>query len=82
MIGLLESSPTIGDGIRYTRYGAFNAITEHFDWNTRFNNPGEDGPPIEEKRTLHTLFGKAKSEADKTFAYLSGGKPRRSLAVA
>lgn len=71
MIGLLESSPTILDPMRYTRWGAFNAVTEHFDWSTRFNSPGEDGPSIEEKRTAHTLFGKAKSQADRAFAYLS-----------
>jgi phage/plasmid-like protein (TIGR03299 family) len=69
LIGLLESSPTIDDGFRYTKYGAFNAVTEFMDWNTRFN---EGGPPIEEKRTQHCLFGRAKQNADKTFQYLSG----------
>ncbi len=67
MVGLLESSPTIGDEIRYTRYGALNAITEHFDWQTRFN---EGGAPVAEKRTMHTMFGKAKVNADRAAAYL------------
>jgi hypothetical protein len=68
MLGLLESSPTIGDDIRQTKYGAFNAVTEWHEWQTRFH---QGGPSIEEKRTLTCLFGKAKSQADKTFAYLS-----------
>jgi len=68
MLGLLESSPTIGDDIRQTKYGAFNAVTEWWDWQTRFN---AGGPSVEEKRTAHVLFGKAKSHADKAFAYLS-----------
>jgi hypothetical protein len=68
LIGLLESSPTISDDFRYTRWGAFNAVTEHFDWQTRFN---EGGPSVAEKRTTHTLFGKAKTQADRAFAYLS-----------
>lgn len=68
MIGLLESSPTIDQGIRYTRFGALNAVTEHFDWSTRFN---EGGPSVAEKRTTNTLFGRAKVQADRAFAYLS-----------
>ena len=68
MIGLLESSPTIPDNIRYTRYGAINAVTEYHDWNRRFNNTGES---IQEKRTMATMFGDAKKNADKALAYLS-----------
>jgi hypothetical protein len=68
MIGLLESSPTIDDGIRYTRYGAINAVTEHFDWSVRFN---EGGAPHAEKRTAHVLWGPAKKQADRALAYLS-----------
>lgn len=68
MIGLLESSPTIPDDIRYTRWGALNAVTEFQDWGTRFN---QGGASIEEKRTLHTLFGKAKVQGDRALAYLS-----------
>jgi phage/plasmid-like protein (TIGR03299 family) len=40
MIGLLESSPTIDDGIRYTKYGALNAVREFDDWGRRFNEGG------------------------------------------
>ncbi len=67
MLGLLESSPTIDDGMRSTRYGALQAVTEHFDWGTRFN---DTGPSVQEKRTMHTLFGKAKVQSDRTLAYL------------
>ena len=68
MIGLLESSPTIPDDMRYTRWGALNAVTEHWDWGTRFN---QGGPAVEEKRTMHVLFGKAKAQADRALAYLA-----------
>jgi phage/plasmid-like protein (TIGR03299 family) len=68
MIGLLESSPTIDDSIRYTRYGALNAVREFDDWGRRFN---DGGPPIAEKRTMATMFGKAKANSDKVFAYLT-----------
>lgn len=69
MVGLLESSPTIDDAIRYTKYGALNAITEYWDWNTRFNESEIISPA--EKRTVHTMFGKAKQHADKALAYLT-----------
>lgn len=68
LIGLLESSPTIDDGFRYTKYGALNAVTELQDWGTRFN---AGGPSTEEKRTMHVLFGRAKVQADRALAYLS-----------
>lgn len=68
MIGLLESSPTIPDDMRYTKWGALNAVTEHFDWGVRFN---DGGASTAEKRTLHTMFGKAKVQADRTYAFLS-----------
>lgn len=67
LIGLLESSPTIPDGVRYTRYGALNAVTEYFDWNTMFRGEGDET----EKRTMRTLFGDAKKQADKVYAYLA-----------
>lgn len=68
MIGLLESSPTIDDGIRLTKYGALNAVSEYHDWNRRFNTTGA---PVEEKRTLATMFGDAKKQVDRTLAYLA-----------
>lgn len=67
MIGLLESSPTIDDGIRYTRYGALNAVTEYFDHNRRFN---ETDTPVQEKKFMAAMFGDAKKNADKVMAYL------------
>jgi phage/plasmid-like protein (TIGR03299 family) len=69
MIGLLESSPTIPNEYRYTKYGALNAVTEFYDWGTRFN---QGGPSVEEKRTMHVLFGRAKQQSDRALAYLSG----------
>lgn len=68
MIGLLESSPTIDDGIRYTKYGALNAVREFDDWGRRFN---DGGPPVAEKRTMATMFGKAKANSDKVLTFLS-----------
>lgn len=68
ILGLLESSPTINDDIRKTKYGCFNAVTEWFDYGTRYN---EGGASIEEKRTINHLFGNAKKQADRTLAYLS-----------
>lgn len=52
--GLLESSPTFDDGLRYTKYGALNAVTAFHDWNTRYN---EGDVSMEEKRTINVLFG-------------------------
>jgi len=49
-----ESSPTIDDGLRYTKNGALNPVTEFHDWNTRYN---EGGVSMEEKRTMNVLFG-------------------------
>lgn len=68
MLGLLESSPTISDQIRGTKYGAFNAVTEWHDWQVRFN---EGGQPTDEKRTVSQLFGRAKAQADRALAYLA-----------
>ncbi len=68
MLGLLESSPTISDEIRGTKYGAYNAVTEWHDWQIRFNTGGAS---TEEKRTINQLWGKAKQQADRTLAYLS-----------
>jgi len=68
MIGLLESSPTIDDGIRYTKYGALNAVREFDDWGRRFNDTGTS---TAEKRTMATMFGKAKERSEKALAYLN-----------
>lgn len=68
MLGLLESSPTIGNEIKNTKYAAFNAVTEWADWQVRFN---EGGASTAEKRTLHQLFGPAKKQADRALAYLA-----------
>jgi phage/plasmid-like protein (TIGR03299 family) len=68
LIGLLESSPNIDDSFRYTRWGALNAVTELFDCGTRFN---QGGPSVEEKRTLSSLFGKARTESNRALQYLA-----------
>jgi hypothetical protein len=68
LIGLLESSPTIDDGFRYTKWGALNAVSEFQCWGSRFN---AGGPSVEEKRTMHSVFGRGKAQTDRAYAYLS-----------
>lgn len=72
MIGLLESSPTIDDGIRYTKYGALNAIREYDDWGRRFNDTS--GSSVADRRTMATLFGKSKDRSDVAMKYLVAAK--------
>lgn len=67
LIGLLESSPTIDDGFRYTKWGALNAANEFQCWGRRFNL-GETS--TEEKRTVNQLLGSAKQQSDRALAYL------------
>jgi phage/plasmid-like protein (TIGR03299 family) len=73
LIGLLESSPTLNDDVRYTKWGAFNAVTEYQSWGRRFN--GADQPDgevrIAERRTESALFGKGADAAQKAFDYLT-----------
>jgi hypothetical protein len=38
------------------------------DWGTRFN---QGGPAVEEKRTAHVLFGRAKAQGDRALQYLA-----------
>ena len=64
--GLLESSPTFDDGLRYTKYGALYAVTEFHEGNTR-SNEGDDGRKAHDERPVRM----AKQAADKTFAYLA-----------
>lgn len=68
MIGLLESSPTIPDEIRYTKWGAFNAITEYESHGRKFN---DTDTPTAEKKTIHALFGKGADASDKAYKYLA-----------
>lgn len=68
LIGLLESSPTIPDEIRYTRWGALNAVTEYQGWGRRFNDTGVS---TAEKRTEHVLFGKGATASQMTYDYLA-----------
>lgn len=69
MIGLLESSPTIDDGIRYTKYGALNAIREYDDWGRTYRK--SKVKTIDEQRTEATWFGKNVARSNKALALLS-----------
>ena len=68
LIGLLESSPTLNDDIRYTKWGAFNAVTEYQSWGRRLN---DTDTPDAEKRTVNALFGKGVDAAQKAYNYLA-----------
>lgn len=69
MIGLLESSPTIDDGLRYTKYGALNAIREYDDWGRDYRK--SKVKTISEQRTEATWFGKNVSRSNKVLEFLS-----------
>lgn len=56
MIGVLESSPTIDDGIRYTKWGALNAVREYEDWGRSFRQ--SKTKTIDEQRTEAAWFGR------------------------
>lgn len=68
MIGLLESSPTLNDDVRSTKWGAFNAVTEFQSWGKRFNDTDK---PVAEKRTENALFGKGVDATQRAFDYLA-----------
>lgn len=68
MIGLLESSPTIPDEVRYTKWGALNALTEYESWGRRFN---DTDTPTDEKRTQHVLFGKGSDRVQVVYNHLT-----------
>lgn len=70
MLGLLDSSPNIGDDIRATKWGALNAATEYFDWTRRYRET-ESGASLDEKRATNHLFGDAKKQGDRALAYLT-----------
>lgn len=68
MIGVLESSPNITDTVRYTSWGALNAVTENDQFGARYRESGRDD---DEKRLENALWGKGKDRADKVLQYLT-----------
>lgn len=56
LLGVLESSPTIDDAIRFTRYGALNAVREYEDWLR--NIRGSKRKTEAEQRTEAVWFGR------------------------
>lgn len=76
LLGVLESSPNINADVRYTRWGALQAVTEWDQWNPRFRGDGDES----EKRLETVLWGDAKKRADKTMSYLTNDLPLVSVA--
>lgn len=68
LIGVLESSPTIADSFRYTKWGALNAVREYDDWGPR---RGREGVDESELRTQDAWFGKNVDRSNKVFKFLS-----------
>lgn len=69
MIGVLESSPNITDGLRYTKWGALMAVTEHLDWGRDFRSSRVKSPA--EQRTEAIWFGPTVEKKSKTLARLT-----------
>lgn len=59
LIGTLESSRTLDDGFRYTKWGAFNAVAEYADWVQPIR--ASRNKTADEQRTEAILFGKAQA---------------------
>lgn len=70
MIGLLQSSPTIDDAFRMTRWGAYNAVREWDDWGRKYN---DTDVPVAERRTIQAMFGSGKKRGDAALSYLMAG---------
>lgn len=68
MIGLLESSPTIDDGMRYTGWGALNAVREYDDWGRTYRSSKTKS--LDEQRTEATWFGKNVSRTNRMLELL------------
>lgn len=52
LVTLFETSPTLPDELRYTKYGALQAIIEHLDWGRPVGAAGEGDS---ETRAVHAL---------------------------
>lgn len=70
LIGTLESSPTIGDGIRRTKWGAFNAVTEYLDHYAAVRATSIQS--VEERRFTESMFGANRGVREKAYALLAG----------
>lgn len=70
VIGTLDSSKTIDDSFRYTKWGAFNAVAEYVDWIRPLKTI--KGKSVAEARTEATLFGKNIDVKQKALALLNG----------
>lgn len=68
MIGVLESSATIDDSFRYTKYGAFNAVAEYLDWIRPRRGSSEKSP--EEQQVNSLWFGSDMTLKNKSLAAL------------
>lgn len=71
LIGTFESSKTIDDGMRYTKWGAYNAVAEYADWIKPMR--GSKTKTVEEQRTENVLFGKAVEMKKKALELLKVG---------
>ena len=70
MIGLLESSPTLDDGLRYTGWGALNAVAEWDDWGRTFRS--SESRSEAEQRTQAAWFGASVTRKTAVQKYLVG----------
>lgn len=68
MIGLLESSPTIDDSFRYTKWGALNAVREYDDWGRQFRQSKTKS--LAEQRTEAAWFGPNVTRSNRVLALL------------
>lgn len=68
LIGVFESSPTIPDGLRYTEWGALNAVAEFMDWGRSFRSSKSRSEA--EQRTQATWFGPNVKARDDALAYI------------
>lgn len=70
LIGTLESSSTIDDGMRYTKWGAMNAVAEYVDWVQPIQN--SKTKTRAEQRTERAWWGPGLALKKKAHAVLTG----------
>jgi phage/plasmid-like protein (TIGR03299 family) len=68
MIGVFESSPTIDDSFRYTKWGALNAVREWDDWGRSLRGSKDGG--VTESQVTNTWFGANVTRSNKVLSYL------------
>lgn len=69
LIGLFETSATIPDEYRYTKWGAFNSVTEYVDWITPTRNTKTQS--ADERRLSESMFGGGRQLREKAFQFLT-----------